>query len=140
MSSDDSLTPTPEQNIGYVNARGTIYKVQGAPPLPVETAAAQRNKSFRQLGFMALRAGFSRRRHIDRLPADRQQALTTIREARKVSRQVIAQIGETALELTEDQARSLEQHLEGVGAKLLMLNDGKSEVVTDVTGVKVEVP
>ena len=140
MSSDDSLTPTPEQNIGYVNARGTIYKVQGAPPLPIETAAEQRNKSFRQLGFMALRAGFSRRRHIDHLEADRQQALTTIREARKVSGQVIAEVGETALELTDDQAKSLERHLEDVGAKLLILKDGKPEVVADVTDVKVEVP
>ena len=140
MSSDDSLTPKPEQNIGYVTARGTIYKVQGAPPLLFETAAEQRNKSFRQLGFMALRAGFSRRRHIDRLEADRQQALATIREARKVSGQVLAEVGETALELTDDQARSLERHLEDVGAKLLILKDGKPEVVADVTDVKVEVP
>ena len=140
MSSDDSLTPTPEQQIGYVNTRGTIYKVQGAPPLPVETAAEQRNKSLRQLGFMALRAGFSRRRHFDLLEADRQQALTTIREARKASGQVIAQVGETALELTEDQARSLEQHLEAVGAKLLIFKDGKPEIVADVTDVKVELP
>ena len=93
-SSDEPVNP-PEAKpkVGYVNARGTIYKMKGAEPLPVKTPAEQRRDTFRQHGFMALLSGAANRRHVERLDADRQKALTTIREARKVSGEVIADLG-----------------------------------------------
>jgi hypothetical protein len=131
MSSDKLPTADLEEpKLGYVNRRGTIYKVQVAEPLPVKTPAEQRRDSFRQHGFMALLSGAARRRHVERLEADRQKALTTIREARKVSGEVIADVGNgTVVKLTEAQATALEQHLEDAGQKLrrLIPDQGQKE-------------
>jgi len=123
MSSDEPVIPPPEPKVGYINSRGTIYKVKGAEPLAVKTPVEQRNESFRRFGFMALRSGFARRQHVERLEAERLKALTTIREARKVSGEVIADVGNgTVVKLTEAQATSLEQHLEDVGQNLRRLS------------------
>lgn len=103
--------------------KGTIYKVNGANPLPVLDPTEQRNQTFRQHGFMALLSGAAKRRHVERLEADRLKALATIREARKVSGEVIADLGNGQIaKLTLAQALVLEKHLENAGQKLRKLS------------------
>ncbi len=49
------------------NLKGTIRKVRGADPLPVLDITEQKNKQFKQGAFVALRVGFSRRVHAERI-------------------------------------------------------------------------
>lgn len=60
MSSNQSANQpaVPTSKPSYVNARGTIYKVKGAEPLPMLTPTEQRNHAFRAQAFLALRFGF----------------------------------------------------------------------------------
>lgn len=111
----------------YVNAGGTIYKVKGGKPLEINSPTEQRKQSLCRFGFMALRAGFSRRQHLDRLEAKRQKALTAIREARKVSGQVIANVGDRQVPLTATEANILAKHLDAAGEKLRQLAPKQKE-------------
>jgi hypothetical protein len=49
------------------NYRGTIRKVQGAEPLPNLSIEEQKANELKRHGFIALRIGFSRRQHAERL-------------------------------------------------------------------------
>lgn len=49
------------------NLKGTIRKVRGADPLPVVDPTEQLNKRFKQGAFVALRIGYSRRVHAERI-------------------------------------------------------------------------
>ena len=49
------------------NLKGTIRKVKGADPLPVLDPTEQKNSQFRRSAFIALRVGFSKRVHAERL-------------------------------------------------------------------------
>lgn len=63
------------------NYKGTIRKVPGADPLPVLDPVEQRNKIFRQNAFVALRTGFSRRVHAERIVKEVNEELKRRREA-----------------------------------------------------------
>lgn len=49
------------------NLKGTIRKVKGADPLPDLSIEDQKNKRFKQGAFVALRTGYSRRVHAERI-------------------------------------------------------------------------
>lgn len=58
----------PKSKPSYMqNLKGTIRKVRGADPLPVLDPTEQRNKQFKQGAFVALRVGFSKRVHAERI-------------------------------------------------------------------------
>ena len=57
------------------NNRGTIRKIRGAEPLPNLSIEEQKANELKRHGFIALRIGFSRRQHAERLVRETNELL-----------------------------------------------------------------